>query len=189
MKRGRILVNDREEIASHVDKTLIHKIHVLQGARILIKYLIENNKIEVALELAERCSVHDNSKFQKEEMSCFLKIPESNDNLTNPNSKLDDEMKSLLRMHWDNNRHHPEHYNGLYDNMESIDIMEMAIDCYARSIEMNTDLIIFIEVRQRERFVLPEEKFEELKTYCYILLGKEYTSGSNNKVYKKEISK
>lgn len=169
-----------KEIMNYIDETLIHKQYVLESARILSRYLIEHDNVEMALELVKRCSSHDVSKFSVEEMESLTKIS-GFDNFINPNSKLNEEEKKAISIHWKNNSHHPEHYADVSE-MTDLDIMEMACDCYARSMEYGTDLINFIEIRQNERFKLPLSIYEKYKKYCLILINGGIKQ-NENKIY------
>lgn len=157
-----------EKVIQHIDETLIHKQYVLESARILSKYLIASGQLDKAIELVRRCSIHDDSKFSPEEIAAFIKI-ENRESLRNARVPLDDVAKESLKLHWQNNSHHPEHYSD-HSMMTEMDLMEMACDCNARSMQYGTDLLDFIEVRQNERFHFPEEMYTKFKEYCTILV-------------------
>jgi len=156
-----------ERIIDHIEDTLIHKQYILQSARILSKNLIENGQLDIALELIKRCSVHDDSKFTAEEIEAFI-VLNNKESMMNPKITLDEQQKVALRLHWQNNSHHPEHYSDIR-LMSELDLMEMACDCGARSMQYGTDLLDFIEVRQKARFNFPEDMYEKYKGYCTII--------------------
>lgn len=157
-----------DKIINHIDETIIHKQHVLESARILGEHLILENRFDEALELINRCTIHDNSKFTKEEIYTFINIT-NKEGLKNSKAKLSEEYKLALQIHWKNNSHHPEHYSD-YSLMTEMDIMEMACDWNARSIEYRTNLLEFVEERQNERFHFNESMYLKLYKYCQILL-------------------
>ncbi len=156
-----------ERFINHIEETLIHKQYILQSARILSRYLIENGQPDMALALVKRCTIHDNSKFTAEEIEAFLLL-DNKDSMMNPKVNLDEKQKAALRLHWENNSHHPEHFSDV-TMMTDLDLMEMACDCSARSMQYGTDLLEFIEVRQNERFHFPEDMYQKYKGYCTIL--------------------
>lgn len=178
-----------KKMADYIDNTLVHKQYVLESARILSKYLIEHDNLDMALRLIERCSTHDMSKFSLEELKNLIKLS-GNENFTNPSWKLSEEEKEIISVHWANNPHHPEHFKNIND-MTELDIMEMACDCYSRSIEFNTDLMNFIEIRQKQRFKLPIEMYEKYKNYCLILIsgGQKQEQLENNSGKVKRLDK
>ena len=171
-----------EKINKHIDNTITHKIYVLESARILCKYLLEHEMRDEAIELIRRCSVHDNSKFSDEEMEAFTSFDEDLSTLKNPKAKLDEIKRRAIAIHWKNNSHHPEHFENPSD-MTEMDIMEMACDCHARSMEFETDLLEFIKIRQQERFQLPEDVYTTYEKYCNILVN----NGEKSKIKRKEL--
>ena len=85
-----------------------------------------------------------------------------------PTSLLDEDKIKAIEVHWKNNSHHPEFYSNIY-NMTDLDLMEMACDCFARSLQYETDFLNFILVRQENRFKFPNSVFEKYYHYCKIL--------------------
>lgn len=161
----------KEVIKEYFDEVLLHKQYVLESGKILSRYLIETGEYDKAVELVNRCTIHDNSKFCKEEMDLLISIKDKND-FMNPNSLLGEEKIKAIELHWKNNSHHPEYHNDIYD-MTELDLMEMACDCFARSLEYGTDFLEFILIRQKNRFKFPEEIFRKYYMYCEVL-DKEY---------------
>ena len=64
-------------------------------------YLIEHDKYDLAIELIKRCSVHDNSKFSKDEMESLIKIEDKSD-FKDPNVLLSNVKKEAIEIHWKN---------------------------------------------------------------------------------------
>ena len=162
------MIND---IKHFIDDTILHKQLVLESGKILYEYLLEIGEIDLALELLKRCANHDNSKFNYEEIMSFISIPKDNDGMKNANTKMDDFMQKAISIHWKNNSHHPEYYDDPHD-MTELDILEMACDCYSRSLQFGTNLLEFIEIRQKERFNLSLDVFDKYKFYCQVLVSR-----------------
>jgi hypothetical protein len=71
--------------------------------------------------------------------------------------------------------------------MSDMDLLEMACDCNARSMEFGTDLLEFIDIRQKERFRFPEEIYQIYYNYCKILVdSEEYDKDEPGKVFIKQ---
>lgn len=156
-----------EAIKEYIDEVLLHKQYVLEAGKILSEYLIENNNYDIAINLVNRCIVHDISKFSKDEMDSLMSISDKKD-FKDPTSLLDEDKIKAIEVHWKNNSHHPEYYSNIY-NMTDLDLMEMACDCFARSLQYETDFLNFILVRQENRFKFPNSVFEKYYHYCKIL--------------------
>lgn len=152
----------------HINDTLRHKELVMVAGMKLINYLHENNRGDEALQLARRCARHDNSKFESEEMYCFLQLPNEGENMKNANAPLSEEVQHFIELHWKHNRHHPEFFND-YHEMEELDIMEMVCDWYARSLQFKTNFKEFVLTRQSIRFKFDDEFFKVVWKYCEIL--------------------
>ena len=172
----------KEIIKKYFDEVLLHKQYVLESGKILSKYLIENGDYDKSVELVNRCTIHDNSKFSKEAMELLISIKDKDD-FMNPNSLLDEEKIRAIELHWKNNSHHPEYHNDICD-MTELDLMEMACDCFARSLEYGTDFLEFILIRQNNRFKFPEEIFNKYYMYCEILFNE--SKKDENKIMKKK---
>ena len=156
-----------DEIKKYYDEVLLHRSYVIEVSKILCDYLIDNQQHEIAYCLRNRCLIHDESKFSKEEMEAFMSIKDKED-FKNPNVLLSEEKIEAIKLHWQHNSHHPEFYSNIY-NMTDLDLMEMACDCFARSIQYNTDFLEFILIRQNNRFKFPEDIFKKYYRYCKIL--------------------
>jgi hypothetical protein len=133
----------------------------------MIDYLYELGRNDDALELARRCSVHDHSKLETEEIECFIKLP-NDKGLDKHSGVLTDEQKKLISIHWKKNRHHPEYFED-YHQMSEIDVLEMCCDWSARSKQFKTQLIPFVINNQRKRFNFDDEWFDKIIHYCTVL--------------------
>lgn len=152
----------------HIKDTLVHKKYVLEAGQILIDYLFEQNRNDDAIALAYRCARHDESKLGNEEMQEFLKLPKEGLNMKFADMPLADNISNLIRVHWANNRHHPEFFHD-YHNMSEMDIMEMVCDWYARSLQYGTNFKEFVQTRQKMRFKFDKDFFETVWKYCLII--------------------
>jgi len=115
---------------------------------------------EAATELIRRGNVHDNSKLNTPEKELF-------DELT---PKLKDtqygseeykgflkELKVALDHHYENNSHHPEHYENGVNGFDLFDLMEMFFDWKAATERMSSgDIYKSIEIN-KERFGISEQ--------------------------------
>lgn len=151
-----------------INDTLIHKQYVLEHGCKLINYLYSQYRNDDALQLARRCARHDDSKFESDEMQCFLQLPEDAENMKNAEAELPEQVKKFIMAHWKHNKHHPEFFDD-YHQMSDIDIMEMVIDWYARSKQFGTDFKNFVITRQNNRFHFDQEFFNKVWKYCLIM--------------------
>lgn len=156
----------------HIMDTLLHKQLLLESGMILVQYLYDHNRPEDALNLAKRCTRHDISKFEGEEIAKFTKLDNSRQSMIDSNETLSEDTKKIIETHWKNNRHHPEHFK-THDDMTEIDIMEMVCDWHARSKQFGTDFLSFVKTRQENRFHFDEELFQKIYRYCEILAKSE----------------
>lgn len=147
---------------------LVHKKFILESGLILVKYLLNENRNDDAMELMRRIADHDNSKLQKKEFNLLCSIPLHTSSFTDANEKMNSCLEKSISLHWKHNRHHPEHFEKIED-MTNIDIMEMCCDWHARSCQYKTDFISFVKTRQETRFHFPQEMFDKILKYCEIL--------------------
>lgn len=100
------------------------------------KERIKNLLHEIIKELLKRADKHDNSKLVTPEKKIFdeftPKLKDSTYGSEEYNSFLN-QMKEGLKHHYENNSHHPEHYENGIDGMNLIDIIEMFCDWKAAS--------------------------------------------------------
>lgn len=158
-----------ENIKNQIKDTLTHKKLVMDSGYKMCEYLFLENKDELALELINRIIVHDNSKFSNKELYGLSSIKDRA-SLVDPNVLLTQEQEEIIREHWKVNRHHPEFYSKV-ENMTEIDIIEMCCDWHARSVQSQTNLIDFVETRQKNRFHFPQQTYNLIIKYCKILLS------------------
>lgn len=150
--------------------TFIHKGYVLNICNLFADYLEEQNETELAEDLRIRAMIHDNSKIlDTNEFKALIGIINDKSCLKNSSAKLSSLKQDAIELHWENNSHHPEHFENIRD-MQKIDKIEMVCDWAARSQQYKTDLLKFFEERQESRFHFPSDIYSELLEYIHIVL-------------------
>lgn len=90
--------------------------------------------VGMSIELEKRIRYHDASKLEEPEKSMFdeftPKLKEFEFGSDEYNTALS-EMGDALKHHYDNNRHHPEHFQNGISGMTLIDLLEMVCDWIA----------------------------------------------------------
>ena len=84
--------------------------------------------------LSERAHAHDDSKLEspeKEMFDQFTPLLKSLEYGSDEYKKALGEMGMALKHHYDNNSHHPEHYENGIDGMSLLDLIEMLCDWQA----------------------------------------------------------
>lgn len=86
------------------------------------------------IELENRIHRHDNSKLEEPEKSMYdeytPRLKELEFGSDEYKASLEN-MGSALKHHYENNRHHPEHFKNGIDEMNLVDIIEMVCDWIA----------------------------------------------------------
>ena len=163
-------MTDYEKVFSD---TLIHKKYFIKSAKILADFLRKEGAWKHAEQLEARALVHDNSKITCiEELDFLSRIIEDKSNLKDTNKQLNSLKKKSIKLHWEHNSHHPEHYESVLD-MERLDIMEMCCDWHARAQQFGTELMSFVMIQNQKRFHFPEWMFAEILHYCNVLVKNE----------------
>ena len=158
----------KEKIYEHATDTILHKSFVFKSCLKMAENLKNQGDYDMALALLQRANAHDNSKLVGPELELLASIFGNQEAFTDPSVSLSDYEKQIIEKHWENNRHHPEHFENIED-MSELDIIEMVCDWYARSLQFKTDFIDFVKTRQETRFHFPTEMFEKILNYCNIL--------------------
>lgn len=124
---------------------------------------VQNRLADVLSNLAKRMANHDQSKYSDNEFDLvegkpYLQTLEYN----TPEYKAGlAKVETAVRHHYKANSHHPEHYpDGIY-GMTLLDLIEMACDWQAASIEHGSTFLTSIN-RNVERFGLSIEMQEIL---------------------------
>lgn len=102
--------------------------------------------------LKRRAKIHDESKLENPELDIFTEFTPKLANSTYGSEEYKGFLSSMnqaLTHHYQNNRHHPEHFKNGIDDMNLIDIVEMICDWKAATLRHNDgDLLSSIEVNQ-----------------------------------------
>ena len=161
---------DTIKLSKEMNDTLVHRACVMRSGQYLSTYLIHNNRSIDAIRLLGRCSVHDISKIQNtEEFISLASIIDEIGQMADVDHVQTRKQVDAKKLHWLHNSHHPEYYESPND-MSELDLLEMACDCHARSKQMGTDLIEFIDKQQELRFKFDSDHFKKLKKYCMALV-------------------
>lgn len=111
-------------------------------------------------ELIRRGNIHDNSKLVSPEKEEFDRLTPILKELQFGSKEYQESLNELniaLKHHYENNSHHPQHYNNGVDGMDLFDILEMFMDWKAAS-ERTKDgnILKSIEIN-KERFKISEQ--------------------------------
>lgn len=157
-------------IAKVIEDTMIHKKLVLESCWKMAYYFLEDGEEKKAIEIIIRGWIHDNSKFTIQEIEGLAQIDDDHHSMRHAGTQLPEHMKEYLAIHYQNNTHHPEHWEDV-SQMPEMDIVEMVCDWHARSVQFGTDLIEFAKTRQEIRFHFPPEMFQRILELCKILVS------------------
>lgn len=122
--------------------------------------------------LIEDSLKHDKSKLAEPEVSIFTKVTPKLKYLTYGSEEYNKQLKELgvaLKHHYENNTHHPEHWDRGIEGMSLINIVEMFCDWMA-AVERHADGDInkSIEVNEK-RFKIPKELSNIFRNTVYYL--------------------
>lgn len=168
-----------EKRIEHFNELCNHKKILIDSCRILSIYFLNNGDEESALKLMKRAFIHDISKLSNFEFHAADAFDSFVKNSNNREYVFSVDEKVFLNEHWRNNKHHPEHWDDVY-NMTDIDIAEMVCDWHARSVEFNDDLKKYIEHRQNTRFSFPEDIYNKILHYADILVNETLSANQPN---------
>jgi hypothetical protein len=160
--------SNSDRVKHHIIDTLTHKQFFSTACLRMIDYLYVCERFDDALELAKRCSLHDHSKFEDDEIKQFIQLPIEEYSIKTSREPLTPEQVKYIETHWKRNRHHPEFFSSP-NNMSDIDIMEMVCDWFARSLQYGDDFMYYATVVARRRFGFNEETFAKVLSYCEAL--------------------
>ncbi len=115
-------------------------------------YQVGENLHSIIVELSVRAIRHDYSKFGAEEAPFFIEYsPKLKQMEYGSDEYLQclDNMRPALDHHYDENRHHPEHFSNGISDMNMLDLLEMLSDWYgATKLSRGGDLMKSIEYNQ-----------------------------------------
>lgn len=113
-----------------------------------------------AIELVKRGNVHDNSKLEEPEKAEFDRLTPLLKTLTYGSDEYKAslvELQDALKHHYENNSHHPEHYENGVNDFDLFDLMEMFFDWKAAT-ERTKDGNIYKSIEHnKSRFNLSEQ--------------------------------
>jgi hypothetical protein len=159
--------------------TIKHIKKVETNCYVLAKAIAESTP-DLALELIKRGRTHDSSKLNEYELI----------NLNLPNNSED--FRSALKIHHQNNRHHPEHFEYMrkyhgknfraINYMSTTDVAEMVCDWVARGQEFGTGVREWVEneATKKYEFTMDEEIGKTINKYLDILLTPKFETNKNN---------
>ena len=105
------------------------------------KEIVEKNFDKFIARLNERKITHDESKIKEDEFSGFeiLDSDEVFKKFGTPEYKELIEKNEGIKLHYERNSHHPEHFEEGIDEMNIFDIIEMVIDWKSAAETYNND--------------------------------------------------
>lgn len=120
---------------------------------------------DVVQDLECRANGHDLSKLESPEFEIFMEYTQKLKGSTYGSDEYKGfltEMKVALDHHYENNRHHPEHFpNGIGD-MNLLDLLEMLADWKAATMRHDDGDIYKSLEYNKERFNIPEPLYKLL---------------------------
>lgn len=115
---------------------------------------------EAASELIRRANVHDNSKLESPEKELFDEFTPKLKGTTYGSEEYKKYLKELsiaLEHHYENNSHHPEHYENGVNGFDLFDLIEMFFDWKAATERhADGDIMKSIEINKK-RFGINEQ--------------------------------
>jgi len=173
-RRKNVLTEQRVSHLTQMEDILSHRKAVQHVADHLIHFYLNNNEVGLALAIGKRAAEHDASKFEKDEYlgmcSDTRTIAQMGDDdkgvKIDPWKAMGPEKRKAVRLHYQRNRHHPEHFPGnRYEtDMTQLDVIEMCIDWYARSIQFNNNPIEFLEIVRNDRYNFSDAFYAKVKS-------------------------
>lgn len=113
------------------------------------------------MELQRRADFHDVSKLKSPEAEMFAEFGPKLRGMTydpnNPDSEYEkcrEQMGEALKHHYENNSHHPEHFEHGVDEMNLLDVLEMFCDWMAATIRHDDGDIVKSIIKNTKRFNL-----------------------------------
>jgi hypothetical protein len=123
-------------------------------------FIVQKYLIRIIAALQRRLLNHDKTKLEAPEVELFDEVTERLRSLTYGSPEYNAMLTKLepaLQHHYQNNRHHPEHYKDGIKDMTLVDLIEMICDWKAASLRhANGNIRKSIEVNQ-QRFGYSDE--------------------------------
>lgn len=120
---------------------------------------------KLILELEYRADTHDASKLYEPEFSIFTKYTPILSDITYGSDKYHETlryMKPALDHHYNQNRHHPEHFENGIEDMTLIDLIELICDWTASTLRHNNGNIYESLKHNKKRFNIPDSIYKVL---------------------------
>jgi hypothetical protein len=115
---------------------------------------------EASTELIKRANVHDNSKLESPEKELFDEYTPKLKTSTYGSDEYKEFLKGLgvaLTHHYENNSHHPEHYENGVNGFDLFDLVEMFFDWKAAT-ERHADGDIYKSIEiNKKRFEMSDQ--------------------------------
>jgi len=146
------LVKDPQGLAT-IESILSHKKSVREKLLFLAK------------ELEKRAINHDNSKLQQPELGWLIQMDKEGRKKYGSKEYFDkmNKWKIFFDHHYENNRHHPEHYKNNIDDMNLVDLIELFCDIQSYVNEPHVDKALDIFNNYAKRFHIDEQLLQILK--------------------------
>jgi regulator of sigma D len=128
--------------------------------------IVHINKVAILLLnisslLHQRAASHDRSKFSAEEFAIYEQVVPKLKAVEYGSEEYKEAVKLLgpaLQHHYQENRHHPEHFANGVNDMNVLDVLEMLCDWAAVSPDLNKSLEV-----NKERFSISDQLFQIIK--------------------------
>jgi hypothetical protein len=121
---------------------------------------VRNVLYSLIAELNIRANDHDRSKLHSPELEIFASTQGELEKVeygTPEYDQLKDKVKPAIEHHYQNNRHHPEHFEGGVNDMNLVDIIEMFADWVAATKRTKNGNIFTSIEKNSIRFKMDEQ--------------------------------
>lgn len=129
------------------------------------KASVKNKLIFLAKELEERAKKHDDSKLQQPEVTYLIEMDKEG-RKEYGSQEYFDKMKrweKFFKHHYENNRHHPDHFLNSVEGMNLIDLCEYIVDIISYYDNMHVGDAIKTINEQKDRFKFDDQLTQILK--------------------------
>ncbi|HEY4033961.1 MAG TPA: DUF5662 family protein [Ktedonobacteraceae bacterium] len=142
----------------------------------LIKHraLVAEHILTITADLNKRAVHHDDSKFSPEEYDAYEEAFPNLQKYAYGTEEFRAELRKIkpaIEHHYQENDHHPEHFEAGISQMNLIEIIEMVCDWVAASERSQTDLLKGLEIN-KERFKINDQLYCIIKNTVIVITGK-----------------
>lgn len=134
-------------------------------------YTVKMFMLTIISELMERAENHDKTKLVQPELDIFVEYTPKLKNSKYGSEEYKGylrEMRVALDHHYQNNRHHPEHFKNGIEDMNLLDMVEMVCDWKAATLRHEDgDIFKSIDVNQK-RFGYSDELAQIFKNTVFL---------------------